>query len=56
LEKAFDGTDFRPSKRLPIAKALGENSLMLLVHPTLTDANLQTTKDAISQVLSSATA
>jgi dTDP-4-amino-4,6-dideoxygalactose transaminase len=56
LEKAFDGTDFRPSERLPIAKALGENSLILLVHPTLTDANLQTTKDAIKKVLSSATA
>ena len=54
LEKAFDGTGFRPAERLPITKALGENSLMLLVHPTLTIANLQTTKDAIKQVLSSA--
>jgi dTDP-4-amino-4,6-dideoxygalactose transaminase len=55
LEKAFDGTGFRPPSRLPIAKGLGESSLMLLVHPTLTDANLQMTKDAIKQVLSSAT-
>lgn len=55
LEKAFDGTGFRPDSRLPFAKELGENSLMLLVHPTLTDANLQMTKDAIKQVLSSAT-
>ena len=54
LEKAFDGTGFRPAERLPITKALGENSLMLLVHPTLTTANIQTTKDAIKQVLSSA--
>jgi dTDP-4-amino-4,6-dideoxygalactose transaminase len=54
LEKAFDSTGFRPAERLPITKALGENSLMLLVHPTLTTANIQTTKDAIKQVLSSA--
>jgi len=35
LEKAFEGTGFRPKKRLPVAKALGESSLMFLVHPTL---------------------
>ena len=33
LEKAFDGTSFRPKQRLPVAKALGETSLMFLVHP-----------------------
>jgi len=33
LEKAFDGTGFRPKQRLPIAKELGETSLMFLVHP-----------------------
>jgi len=33
LEKAFDGTDFRPKTRLPIAKELGENSIMFMVHP-----------------------
>ena len=35
LEKAFDGTGYRPENRLPVAKALGETSLMFLVHPTL---------------------
>jgi len=35
LEKAFDNTGWRPAKRLPIAKELGERSLMFLVHPTL---------------------
>lgn len=28
LEKAFDGTSFKPKDRLPIAKELGETSLM----------------------------
>lgn len=31
-EKAFDG--LRPETRLPVAKELGETTLMLLVHPT----------------------
>ena len=51
LEKAFDGTDFRPAERLPVAKELGETSLMFLVHPTLTDDEIQQTCDAISMVM-----
>lgn len=35
LEKAFDGTGWRPAHRLPVARELGETSLMFLVHPTL---------------------
>lgn len=35
-EKAFENTDFIPEKALPNAHLLGENSLMFLVHPTLT--------------------
>ena len=35
-EKAFEGTGFAPVERLPVAKELGETSLMFLVHPTLT--------------------
>jgi len=35
LEKAFDNTPWRPQQRLPHAKLLGETSLMMLVHPTL---------------------
>lgn len=35
LEKAFDGTGWRPVQRLPVAQELGETSLMFLVHPTL---------------------
>jgi dTDP-4-amino-4,6-dideoxygalactose transaminase len=35
LEKAFDGHRSRPSQRLPVARELGETSLMFQVHPTL---------------------
>ena len=51
LEKAFDGTGFRPKQRLPIAKELGETSLMFLVHPTLTKAEIHQTCDAIIGVV-----
>ena len=56
LEKAFDGTGWRPADRLPFAKELGETSLMFLVHPTLTAEEITKTVDAIHQVLSQASA
>lgn len=40
LEKAFDGTGWRPEERLPTARQLGETSLMFLVHPTLTSEEI----------------
>lgn len=55
LEKAFDGTGFRPDSRLPVAKELGETSLMFLCHPTLTDADVAKTGDAINTVMAAAT-
>ncbi len=51
LEKAFDGTGWRPEKRLPVAKELGETSLMFLVHPTLTEEEIQKTCDVLSEVM-----
>ncbi|MEO7364874.1 MAG: DegT/DnrJ/EryC1/StrS aminotransferase family protein [Sphingomicrobium sp.] len=56
LEKAFDGTGLRPPKRLPVARELGETSLMFLTHPTLTDGDVRRTCAAIEQVFSSAAA
>ena len=50
LEKAFDDTGFRPEKRLPNAVALGETSLMFLVHPTLTQLEIDKTVDVIKRV------
>jgi dTDP-4-amino-4,6-dideoxygalactose transaminase len=51
LEKAFENTGFRPAERLPVAKELGETSLMFLVHPTLTDAEIRKTQDVVAEVL-----
>ena len=52
LEKAFDGTGFRPANRLPVAKELGETSLMFLVHPTLTEAEITKTCNVIKEIFS----
>jgi len=50
LEKAFDNTDFRPQKRLSVARELGETSLTFLVHPTLTDQEIQKTCNVLTEV------
>ena len=50
LEKAFDNTGLRPETRLPVAKQLGETSLMFLVHPTLTENEIKQTVQAINSV------
>lgn len=54
LEKAFDGTGWRPAQRLPAARELGETSLMWLVHPGLTEAQMRLTTQAIDEVLAAA--
>ncbi len=54
LEKAFDGTGWRPELRFPVAKELGETSLMFVVHPTLTDDEIMKTCDAIRNVMTQA--
>lgn len=54
LEKAFDGTGWRPEKRLSVARELGETSLMFLVHPTLTDIEIKKTCDVLDSVLEQA--
>ncbi|MCI0916091.1 DegT/DnrJ/EryC1/StrS aminotransferase family protein [Pseudomonas stutzeri] len=56
LEKAFDGTGWRPAERLSIARELGETSLMFLVHPTLTTAEIEKTCSVLKQVMAVATA
>jgi dTDP-4-amino-4,6-dideoxygalactose transaminase len=54
LEKAFDGTGLRPKERLPVAKELGETSLMFLVHPTLTEAEIRKTQNIVAEVFAMA--
>lgn len=55
-ERAFDGTGYRPAEPLPVAQRLGETSLMFLVHPTLTGANINRACHVLDEVLTSATA
>ncbi|HET8849529.1 MAG TPA: DegT/DnrJ/EryC1/StrS family aminotransferase, partial [Marinobacter sp.] len=54
LEKAFDGSGYRPENRLPVAKELGETSLMFLVHPTLTESEMAKTCSVLSAVMTKA--
>tara|TARA_A100001391_G_scaffold125291_1_gene85480 strand:+ start:28159 stop:29391 length:1233 start_codon:yes stop_codon:yes gene_type:complete len=52
LEKAFCDAGIQPKKSLPSAKILGETSLMFLIHPTLTAAEMDQATAATSLVLS----
>jgi len=51
LERAFDNTGLRPGERLPAARELGDTSLMFLVHPTLTVAEVRKTCDVLEEVM-----
>ncbi len=55
LEKAFDGTGWRPAERLAVARELGETSLMFLVHPTLSATEIEKTCSVLKDVMSLAT-
>ena len=55
LEKAFDNSGLRPVQRLANAQVLGETSLMFLVHPTLTEQDLQQVGHIARQVILAAT-
>ena len=55
LEKAFDEPGLRPVHRLPVAREIGETSLMFMVHPTLTVNEIEETGRAITKVLAVAT-
>ncbi|MBT1539869.1 DegT/DnrJ/EryC1/StrS aminotransferase family protein [Ralstonia solanacearum] len=54
LEKAFEPTGWRPERRLPVAQRLGETSLMWLVHPTLTEAEMARMAEVSRAVLTMA--
>jgi len=51
LENAFEGTGSRPARRLPVARELGESSLAFLVHPGLTDSDLDSVIGAVDRVM-----
>lgn len=52
LENAFSKPGMRPVDRLPVARELGETSLMFLVHPTLTAAEIDATIRGVQKVMS----
>ncbi len=51
LEKAFDNTGWRPAEPLPIAHELGNTSLMFLVHPTLSELEIERTCAVLKEVM-----
>ena len=53
-EKAFDGTKWRPETPLPVARELGETSLMFLCHPTLTETEVDKTCHVIMDIMAEA--
>jgi dTDP-4-amino-4,6-dideoxygalactose transaminase len=54
LEKAFS-EDMRPGRRLPVAKELGETSVMFLVHPTLNEDDMRWMAKVASDVVTEST-
>jgi len=55
LEKAFSDLSSRPQDRLPVARELGETSLMLPVHPTMDESHMARIADALTEVMARAT-
>ncbi len=54
LEKAFTDRNIGPPARLPVARALGETSMMFLVHPTLSADEIAKTCTVVRQVVQQA--
>lgn len=54
LENAFSTPGLRPSERLPVARELGETSVMFMVHPTLTAKEIDDTIKAVKKVMGAA--
>ena len=54
LEKAFPVSE-RPVPRLPVARELGETSLVFMVHPTLSEEDMTDTYQAVEKVMTAAT-
>jgi dTDP-4-amino-4,6-dideoxygalactose transaminase len=50
-EKAFEHLECVPNVRLPNAKVLGETTLMFLIHPTLTSAEMDEMCNVIDSVM-----
>ena len=55
LEKAFADAGLGPARRLPVAKALGEESVAFLTHPTLKASEVERACEALRAVMARAT-
>ncbi len=55
LEQAFARNSYCPQERLPVARLLGETSIMFPVHPTLTADNMAKTCRVLREVMLMAT-
>ena len=51
LEKCFQDAGLAPVERLPVARELGETSLMFLVHPTITPQQMVGYAEAVRSVV-----
>lgn len=54
-EKAFTDRGWGPPERLPVARELGETSLMFMLHPTLPPEAMDATAAVVSEVMRQAT-
>ncbi len=50
LESAFENHPSKPDTRLPNSRHLSESAIAFLVHPNMTEAEVQRTQDAIADV------
>ena len=51
LERCFQEAGLAPHKRLPVARELGETSLMFLVHPTITEEQMISYAETVRSVV-----
>jgi dTDP-4-amino-4,6-dideoxygalactose transaminase len=54
LEKAFVAQGMAPEKHLPVARELGETSMVFLVHPTLSESDMHDMVKAVEKVMTAA--
>jgi dTDP-4-amino-4,6-dideoxygalactose transaminase len=56
LEKSFAAAGLAPAARLPGARRLAETGLLFVVHPTLSERDMNDAAEAIARVMAAATA
>jgi dTDP-4-amino-4,6-dideoxygalactose transaminase len=54
LEQSFQQAGLAPQARFPVARKLGDTSLMFLVHPTITEAEMAAMNRCIGEIFAAA--